>query len=356
MFKIGVNGFGTIGRRVANAIQKQHDMKLVGISDVSPSWKSRYALMSVPVFVSIREYGKDEANQFENAKKLFADSNIKPTGTILDLTEETEVIIDATPSDIGRRNKEQVYSRKKDLHAIFEGGEKASIAPVTFNANITYKDAVGKQFIRVPSCNTTGMLRYLNSVQEVSTVKNVVINLIRRGADPGEPETGPINDYVPTKIPSHHADDVIAADKRLEGKLITYGVTVPVTLMHMHNILAIGNFPSRNNILESFFNNQRIVVLGGEKDAPTAGQIMDANDRRDLYQIVVLANTVYVHNDMLLFSAYVHQEADIIPENIDAIRASLGESDPYDSIIKTNESLDLKKTKKRLEELFPVFK
>jgi len=355
MFKIGVNGFGTIGRRVAIAVQKQKDMKLLGISDVSPSWKSRYAVMNVPLYVSLREYGKDEANQFETSKKMFTDSKIKPSGTIFDLAEETELIIDSTPSDVGRKNKEQVYSRKKDLHAIFEGGEKASIAKVTFNANINFKDAVGEQFIRVPSCNTTGMLRYLNSVQEVSTIKNVIINLIRRGADPGEPDVGPINDYVPTKIPSHHADDVITADKRLEGKLITYGVTVPVTLMHMHNILVIGNFPSRDKILDAFFDNPRIVVLGGEKDTPTAAQVMDANDRRDLFQIVVLEKTVHVHNDILLFSAYVHQEADVVPENVDAIRASLGESDSYDSIIKTNESLDLKKTKKRLEDIFPVY-
>jgi glyceraldehyde-3-phosphate dehydrogenase (NAD(P)) len=355
MFKIGVNGFGTIGRRVAIAVQKQKDMKLLGISDVSPSWKLRYAVMNVPLYVSLREYGKDEANQFETTKKMFTNSKIKPAGKIFDLVEETELIIDATPSDIGRKNKEQVYSRKKDLHAIFEGGEKASIAKVTFNANINFKDAVGEQFIRVPSCNTTGMLRYLNSVQEVSTIKNVIINLIRRGADPSEPDAGPINDYVPTKIPSHHADDVIAADKRLTGKLITYGVTVPVTLMHMHNILVIGNFPSRDKILGAFFDNPRIVVLGGEKDTPTAAQIMDANDRRDLFQIAVLEKTVHIHGDILLFSAYIHQEADVVPENIDAIRASLGESDPYDSIIKTNESLDLKKTKKRLEDIFPVY-
>jgi glyceraldehyde-3-phosphate dehydrogenase (NAD(P)) len=74
-----------------------------------------------------------------------------------------------------------------------------------------------------------------------------------------------------------------------------------------------------------------------------------------LFQIAVLEKTVHIHGDILLFSAYIHQEADVVPENIDAIRASLGESDPYDSIIKTNESLDLKKTKKRLEDIFPVY-
>lgn len=198
------------------------------------------------------------------------------------------------------------------------------------------------------------MLRYFNSIQEVADIKRAIVNLIRRGADPAEPDSGPINDYVPTEIPSHHADDVIAADKRLDNKLITYGVKVPVTLMHMHNVIAIGSFPSRDKIIDAFRDNHRIVVIGGEKNTPTAAEIMDANDRRDLYQIAILAKTVHVHDDMLIFSAFIHQESDVIPENIDAIRASLGESDSYDSIIKTNESLELKKTKRRLEGLFPV--
>ncbi|MDI6826084.1 MAG: type II glyceraldehyde-3-phosphate dehydrogenase [Candidatus Aenigmarchaeota archaeon] len=354
MFKIGVNGFGTIGKRVASAVQKQKDMKLLGISDISPSWESRYAAMNVPVYMSLKEYGKDEVEQFEKVKKTFIDAGIEPAGAVTDLIDEANLIVDATPEGIGRKNKEEIYSRKKSLHAIFQGGEKASIAKVTFNANINYKDAVGEQFIRVPSCNTTGMLRYLNSIQEVSDVKDVIINLIRRGADPAEPNSGPINDYVPTEIPSHHADDVIVADKRLEGKLITYGVKVPVTLMHMHNVVVTGDFPSRDKILDAFDDNLRIIVLGGENGAPTAAEIIDANDRRDLYQIIILEKTVHLHGNILLFSAYVHQEADVIPENIDAIRASLGFEDSYDSIIKTNESLGLKETKKRLEELFPV--
>lgn len=354
MFKVGVNGFGTIGRRLATALQKQKDLKLLGISNVSASWKSRCIASEIPLYVSLREYGNNETEEFGKTKKTFTDIGINPDGTVLDLMDEADIIVDATPEGIGKKNKEELYTRKKGLHVIFQGGEKASIAKVTFNANINYKNAVGEQFVRVPSCNTTGMLRYFNSIQEVADIKRAIVNLIRRGADPAEPDSGPINDYVPTEIPSHHADDVIAADKRLDNKLITYGVKVPVTLMHMHNVIAIGSFPSRDKIIDAFRDNHRIVVIGGEKNTPTAAEIMDANDRRDLYQIAILAKTVHVHDDMLIFSAFIHQESDVIPENIDAIRASLGESDSYDSIIKTNESLELKKTKRRLEGLFPV--
>ena len=353
MFKVGVNGFGTIGRRVAAAILKQDDMNLVGVADVSPSWKIRCA-SKIPFFYGLRNYNLNENEQFEIIKKTFTDEKIEPKGTILDLINEANLIVDCTPKKIGKANKDKLYSRKNDLHALFQGGEKASIAEVTFNAYINYKDAIGVRFIRIPSCNTTGMLGFLNIIQSVSDVKKVIVNLIRRGADPPEPKSGPINDYVPTAIPSHHVEDVISADSRLNGKLITYGVKVPITLMHMHNVIAFGNFPSREKILNAFRENPRMVVIGG-KEVPTAAQVMEANERKNLYQIAILEKTIHIHGDILLFSVYVHQEADVVPENIDAIRASLGYEDSKDSIERTNKSLDLINTKKKLESYFPVY-
>ena len=354
MFSVGVNGFGTIGRRIAAAIQKQDDMKLVGVADISPSWRVYYASNNIPFFYGLREYGSNENEQFETNKKTFTDVKIEPKGTILDLINEADLMIDCTPKGIGQANKDKIYSRKNGLHAIFQGGEKASIAKLTFNAYINYKNAVGEQFIRIPSCNTTGMLRYLNCIQSVSKIKKVIVNLIRRGGDPPEPRAGPINDYVPTGIPSHHAEDVIAADSRLNSKLITYGVSVPVTLMHMHNAVVFGNFPSKEKIIDAFHENPRIVVIGGKK-APTAAQIMEANERKNLYQIAILEKTIHLHDNTLLFSAFIHQEADVVPENIDAIRASLGHEDSQDSIERTNKSLDLMNTKKKLESHFPVY-
>lgn len=353
MFKVGVNGFGTIGRRVAADILKQDDMKLVGVADISPSWKIRCA-SNIPLFYGLREYGSNENEQFEAIKKTFIDAKIEPKGTILDLINETDLIVDCTPKKVGLANRDKLYSRKNDLHALFQGGEKASIAKVTFNANINYKDAIGERFIRIPSCNTTAMLRYLNIVQNVSDVKKVIVNLIRRGGDPPEPRSGPINDYVPTGIPSHHVEDVVSADSRLDGKLITYGVAVPVTLMHMHNAIVFGNFSPRERIIDAFRENPRMVVIGG-KEAPTAAQVMEANERKNLYQIAILEKTIHLHGDILLFSAYIHQEADVVPENIDAIRASLGHEDSQDSIERTNRSLNLMDTKKKLESYFPVY-
>jgi len=37
--KVGVNGFGVIGKRVAEAVSKQKDMKLIGVSDVVADYR-----------------------------------------------------------------------------------------------------------------------------------------------------------------------------------------------------------------------------------------------------------------------------------------------------------------------------
>lgn len=42
-YKVGVNGFGTIGRRVALAVTLQKDMRLVGVVKRTPDYAALYA-------------------------------------------------------------------------------------------------------------------------------------------------------------------------------------------------------------------------------------------------------------------------------------------------------------------------
>ena len=39
--RVGVNGYGVIGKRVADAISAQQDMTLIGVADVATDWRSR---------------------------------------------------------------------------------------------------------------------------------------------------------------------------------------------------------------------------------------------------------------------------------------------------------------------------
>ena len=41
--RVAVNGYGVIGKRVAEAVAKQEDMRLVGVVDVASDWRPRVA-------------------------------------------------------------------------------------------------------------------------------------------------------------------------------------------------------------------------------------------------------------------------------------------------------------------------
>jgi glyceraldehyde-3-phosphate dehydrogenase (NAD(P)) len=42
--RVGVNGYGTIGKRAAWAVSKQDDMEVVGVTKTRPSFEARTAI------------------------------------------------------------------------------------------------------------------------------------------------------------------------------------------------------------------------------------------------------------------------------------------------------------------------
>ena len=54
MISVGVNGYGVIGKRVADALRLQPDMRLVGIGDVMSDYRIKTALTrNIPVYASV---------------------------------------------------------------------------------------------------------------------------------------------------------------------------------------------------------------------------------------------------------------------------------------------------------------
>jgi glyceraldehyde-3-phosphate dehydrogenase (NAD(P)) len=39
--RVAVNGYGVIGKRVADAVMAQKDMTLIGVADVATDWRTR---------------------------------------------------------------------------------------------------------------------------------------------------------------------------------------------------------------------------------------------------------------------------------------------------------------------------
>lgn len=248
MTRVGINGFGTIGKRIADAIRAQPNMEVAGVAKRTPNYEAKVACdRGYPLFVS-----GEEAHQFTKA-------NMDVAGRLRELVDNSDVIIDATPAGVGDRYR--TLYEDLETPAVFQGGEDASIASVSFNARANYSDAVDANTVRVVSCNTTGLSRLLAPIDEHFGVEKVQATLIRRG-DPSQSDCGPINDTLPDpiSIPSHHASDVQTVFPELD--IDTMGVKVPTTQMHLHAInISLNDAPDAEAVQEILSKESRLMLI-----------------------------------------------------------------------------------------------
>ncbi len=336
--KVAVNGYGTIGKRVADAISMQDDMELIGVSKTRPGFEALVALSKgYPLYVPGKAMGS------------FEEKGFKVAGTIEDMVSKADIVIDTTPAGIGESYK--LLYEKHGVKAVFQGGEKPGVAEISFNSLCNYEEALGKKSVRVVSCNTTGLLRLICTLHRAFRVRSVRAVIIRRAADPKEIKKGPVNAIVlnPPRLPSHHGVDVKTVLPWLD--IQTAAAIVPTTLMHVHSvILRLGSKPSIRDVLEILEDAPRILLVDSEASGirSTAELVEHARDlgrpRNDIPELVVWRDSVTVSGDELMLFQAVHQESIVVPENIDAIRALGGLArDPWESISKTDSILGLKR-------------
>lgn len=336
--RIGVVGFGTIGKRVAEAITKQPDMELVGVVKTKPDYVAELA-----VKLGYKLYAVNE-----DSLKKFEEAGLPVEGVLEDLIGKADLVVDATPGGVGAKNK-MVYEQK-GVPAIFQGGEKAGVAEVSFNSLCNYEEAVGKQYVRVVSCNTTGLLRVLCTLNKAYGLKRVRATIVRRAADPKEIKKGPVNAIKPdpATLPSHHGEDVKTVLRGLD--IVTAAVVVPTTLMHVHIVYTQLSRPvSADEVVELLANTPRIVLVeAGRGVASTADIVELARDlgrkRYDIPELVVWRESISVKGDEVYWMQAVHQESIVVPENIDAIRAMLKlATNAKDSIMLTDKTLNIRR-------------
>lgn len=333
MTKVGVVGYGTIGKRVADAVVAQPDMELVGVAKTSPNYEAEAAVRKgYDLYVAIPE----RVSKFE-------DAGMDVAGDLEDLVSAVDVVVDATPSGIGAQNRE-VYE-EYGVKAIYQGGEDADVADVSFNARANFEAAEGEDHVRVVSCNTTGLSRLIAPIQEEYGVEKARVTLVRRGGDPGQTSRGPINDILPNpvKLPSHHGPDVQTIFPDLD--IDTLGMKVPATMMHMHSVnLTLESDADADEVRDLLSGESRLFLIPEASGIDGAGKLkefaMDAGrPRGDLWENCIWDESIAVRGDDLYLFQAIHQESDVVPENIDAIRAMTETASQDESIETTNETL-----------------
>lgn len=314
--RVGINGYGTIGKRVADAVATQPDMKLAGVTKNRPSFEARRAVeLKYPLFGAT-----------EKGAEALKKAGLPVEGGLAELLLACDVVVDCAPGDIGAQNL-KTY-RKHKVKAIFQGGEEHEAIGWSFNSTANYRETLGRDFVRVVSCNTTGLIRTLFPLHAHGVVEDIYAVMVRRAVDPNDSKKGPINAIEPAlKIPSHHGPDVASV---VEGLPIhTMAVKVPTTLMHLHAVIVrMKRALSDDQVADLWSKQPRVLMVRGSDGFASTAQVMEwARDQRrargDLYETVLWGDGFKVEGKTLYFYQAIHQESDVIPENIDAIRAMM---------------------------------
>ena len=329
--KVGIVGYGTIGKRVADAVKLQDDMELIGVTARSYN----YRMISGQI-KGIPMYKWPEAGDL---------NGLKMTGDFEELLKKVDIVVDCSPKKGGAENKEKYYVPNK-VKAIFQGGEKGKVADISFTAQCNYDKAVGKDYIRVVSCNTTGLCRTLNAIKSKYGIEAVHATMIRRGADPWDIRHGPINAIVPVlELPSHHGPDVRTVLP--DVPIFTTAISVSSTLMHLHTVTVdCKEKPDVDEVVKLFDCTTRVRVVDNASNVRSTAEIMEfakdlGRDRSDMPEIVIWKEAIGTYENKLLYMQAIHQESDVVCENIDAIRAAMGVKDAKKSIEKTNKTLKM---------------
>jgi glyceraldehyde-3-phosphate dehydrogenase (NAD(P)) len=277
------------------------------------------------------------------------DAGLEVAGTLDDLLGLVDVIVDCTPKKIAARNVETY--RRRGVKFILQGGEKHAAAGHSFVAEANYASAIGRDATRVVSCNTTSVVRTLTALKRAGLLRRARGTLLRRATDPWEShETGIMNTLVPEpEIPSHQGPDAQTVDPELD--VVTMAVKVPETLAHLHYwTVQLTRAASKEHVLDAFRTSTRIALINigeGLVALNTVKELMADRGRPhdNLYEVALWADMLRVQNDELFYAYMVDNQAIVIPETIDAIRALTGAvRDAGESIAMTNAALGVEST------------
>src|SRR5512133_1367020 len=135
--RVVLNGYGVIGKRIADAIAVQDDMELVGVADVVSDWRIKVAVeRGYPVYASTSQ-----------ASEQMRAAGVPLAGVLDDLLKQVDVVADATPKKVAAANFEKY--KAAGVKSIFQGGEKHSLTDHSFVAQANYETALGRDSTRV---------------------------------------------------------------------------------------------------------------------------------------------------------------------------------------------------------------
>ena len=338
--RVAINGYGVIGKRVADAVRLQDDMVLAGVADVVTDYRVRTAIeLNIPLFGAT-----------DGAVTEMREADLAPLGSLEDLIADSDIVVDCTPKKVASSNRDRYVAAGRK--AIFQGGEKHSLTGFSFVSSLNYRDAIGRDLLRVVSCNTTALGRVVGQLHRDALVKTARAVLFRRGTDPWESHlNAPLNTVVPeTSTPSHQGPDLQTILPDLD--IVTMAAKGPFDLGHVHFTMVETSRPTSVEEVRMLLDRApRVAFVRAADGLGSQNAIVElmrdlGRPRADLWEVALWEDAIAVRPDggEVYLAYHVPNEAIVIPETIDAIRAMTGlEGDPSVSIAKTDGSLGIRR-------------
>lgn len=343
MKRVFVNGYGSIGSRIAAFISDDPQVELVGVGKHSPGPAvARAAARGIRVFAPASKLGG-----FGGA-----------SGSVEDALDSSDIVIDASPSGSGYRNKKDLYE-PRGIKAIYQGGESVSgpgaVSDLLFNSRANYGEAVGRDHVMQGSCNVTGMGRILGPLRERygRRLARFDVTLVRRWADIEQDAEVP--DTVEMAQNPHHGSD---AKQYLgpDAPLHVRAIKVPTRQMHLHILDArfAGEAPPPGEIHGALAGEAGVAIL---RTAKGTAQVRQCASQMgfgfsDTNMVHVHANMTSSIGDTVHMMYSDDQTGIVIPENHMLMQAMLFGRPRAEAAAHTESVFHMAEKKKILEERF----
>ncbi len=341
-----MNGYGNIGRRLANTFSGDKEIQFIGIAKYSADEKTREALESnYDVYVP------------EPKLKQFSDNKYEVSGTVQEAVTQSDIIVDAAKEGEGFENKKRLYEPMKKA-AIFQGGEERhgarSVADMIHNSRVNYAKAIGKMYVIQGSCNVSGMGRIMQPLAEKfgDEIERYDVTIVRRWADLEDSKE--VRDSIEWDREPHHLEDV--KDFMPSANLFVEAYKVPSRMMHLHQMLIRfkTKAPTKDSVIEALSKEFGVAILNsakGSADVRNKALTLGFQDG-DTNMVHIHEEVLRVQDDILKILYTDDQTGMVIPENHLLLQSMVFGRSREQAIKKTDSLFQISRKKRILEEEF----
>lgn len=258
----------------------------------------------------------------------FEEIGLTPSLDLEQALDQATVVIDCTPSGVGRDNKEKLYSKFAHNTAGFiaQGSESGFGKPYAYLINddaITPQD----QFIQVVSCNTHNISSLVKTFAfdgESNGLKRGSFVCIRRASDISQTSfiaAPTVSKFDDDTFGTHHAEDVNRLFKTLDIDVNVFSSAVKVPTQYMHVIqfdLELDSPLTKDQVLSRVADN-KMMALTHKGDVGTAFSF--ARDHspllgRILNQSIIPTKSLTVVDNRVVGFAFTSQDGNSLLSSV----------------------------------------